>query len=87
MRLRAALTADPTAYREIDLVVQKAMSGVDAQALKMSTTAGSMSYDTPGAAYPGAQTITLMPALGVSPSVKPDSTLTLRTSSFRRDWP
>ena len=59
VRLRAALTADPTAYREIDLVVQKAMSGVDAQALKMSTTAGSMSYDTPGAAYPGAQTITL----------------------------
>ena len=59
VRLRAALTADPTAYREMDLVIQKAMSGVDAQALKMSTTAGSMSYDTPGAAYPGAQTITL----------------------------
>lgn len=59
VRLRAALTADPTAYREIDLVIQKAMSGVDAQALKMSTTAGTMSYDTAGAAYPGAQTLTL----------------------------
>jgi hypothetical protein len=59
VRLRAALTADPAAYREVDLVIQKAMSGVDAQALKMSTTAGSMSYDTAGAAYPGAQTITL----------------------------
>ena len=59
VRLRAALTADPTAYREIDLVIQKAMSGVDAQALKMSTTAGTMSYDTAGTAYPGAQTLTL----------------------------
>ena len=59
VRLRAALTADPTAYREMDLVIQKAMSGVDAQALKMSTTAGTMSYDTAGAAYPGAQTLTL----------------------------
>jgi hypothetical protein len=32
VRLRAALTADPAAYREIDLVIQKAMAGADAQA-------------------------------------------------------
>jgi len=59
VRLRAALTADPTAYREIDLVIQKSMAGADAQAIKMNTTAGSMSYDTAGTAYPAAQTITL----------------------------
>jgi hypothetical protein len=59
VRLRAALTADPAAYREIDLVVSKSMAGADAQAIKMNTTAGSMSYDTAGTAYPAAQTITL----------------------------
>jgi hypothetical protein len=59
VRLRAALTADPAAYREIDLVIQKSMAGADAQAIKMNTTAGSMSYDTAGTAYPAAQTITL----------------------------
>ena len=59
VRLRAALASDALAYREIDLVVQKAISGTPAQSLRINASATTLSYDTAGNAYPAAQSITM----------------------------
>jgi hypothetical protein len=58
VRLRAALTADPAAYREIDLVVSKSMAGaagVAADAIRLDASALAFAFDTAGTAYPAAQ--------------------------------
>jgi hypothetical protein len=61
VRLRAALTADPTAYREVDLVIQKAMAGAAGapgtvpDSIRLDASVLAFSFDTAGTAYPAAQ--------------------------------
>lgn len=61
VRLRAALTADPTAYREVDLVIQKAMAGAPGapgtvpDSIRLDASVLAFSFDTAGTAYPAAQ--------------------------------
>jgi hypothetical protein len=61
VRLRAALTADPAAYREMDLVIQKAMAGAPGapgtvpDSIRLDASVLAFSFDTAGTAYPAAQ--------------------------------
>lgn len=60
--LRAALTANPAAYRDIVLVVSKALAGSDGtdfESIFLAANTRTMSFDSAGAAYPAAQTATL----------------------------
>lgn len=62
VRLRAALTADPTAYREIDLVITKNLAGADgspANDIQLNASVLTFSFDTAGTAYPAAQSSVL----------------------------
>ncbi len=56
--LRAALVSDPTAYRDITLVITKNLMGADgspANDIQLNASVLTFSFDTAGTAYPAAQ--------------------------------
>lgn len=60
--LRAALVSDPTAYRDITLVITKNLMGADgspANDIQLNASVLTFSFDTAGTAYPAAQSSVL----------------------------
>lgn len=60
--LRAALVSDPTAYRDITLVITKNLAGADgspANDIQLNASVLTFSFDTAGTAYPAAQSSVL----------------------------